>query len=260
MPPLPPFKERFHRGSFLTAGWDLRVTFRCVEDDLDRDAADALDLARLHRAVDIIRSFVNKRRQKTDDTSPIEPLTSGRTVYALRHTHDHRGATWYDDRPSLRTVWLCAYRLHRSGEPDDAYPYFKELEAEGRFFPTADDYDAFIEEKDERFAELAVVDAGELVEQARANPGVEIPGRVGGEHGVYVTVEAADDLEALYLVVDLNTLQTDWLETLLVAFDPNAEFAEWEQGKETPTRTVEDDEYVFSLHRWVSTESSGGYW
>ena len=185
---------------------------------------------------------------KTNDTSKIEPLTSGREVYALRHTHDHRGATWYDDQPTQRAVWLCAYRLHRSGQDDDAYPYFKQLEADGTFFPTVDDYEVFLAELDERFAELAPVDAADLLRDARGQPGTEVPGRIGGEHGVFVTVEVADDLEAVYVVVNLETLPPDWLGTLLAAFDADARFVDWELGKQTPSRPAEDDEFVYTLY------------
>jgi hypothetical protein len=59
----PPIEERFHRGSFITAQYDLRVTRRCLEDDLSRRVGDDFELEDLYESVEIITALINQRRQ-----------------------------------------------------------------------------------------------------------------------------------------------------------------------------------------------------
>jgi hypothetical protein len=104
---------------FLCEEWELRLTRRCLEEDLGRSPDTNFgDLL----GVEIIKAFIARRRERHDNTREVAPLTSGKTVWRLSRGHDHRGATWYD--PDDKVVWLLAYGLHRSGEPEDAFPYF----------------------------------------------------------------------------------------------------------------------------------------
>jgi hypothetical protein len=143
--------------SFICKRYELRVTRRCLEEDLGRDPdsdfAELLDKA----TPEIVTALVKKRCDSPMDRSEIAPLSSGRTVYRLAFGDDHRGGTWHDER--FGVVWLLAYRLHRSGKPDDAFPYIKGLDEAGRLLPTEADYKALFDDHGHRAAMVAPEEA-----------------------------------------------------------------------------------------------------
>jgi hypothetical protein len=108
----------------------LRVTRRCLDEDLgyggDRPFDDLAPL-------EIIKAFLNRRRDRSIDTKVVAPITSHETVYRLAYGDRHRGATWYDS--ANHVVWLLAYAQHEFEGEGDAFPYFKSLDAAGRLFP-----------------------------------------------------------------------------------------------------------------------------
>ena len=231
--------------------YDLRVTRRWLQDDLSRRVSNDFELESLYESVEIITALINQRRQTPIGTRQVTPLTTGHEIWVLAYGNNHRGATWH--QPSHRVLWLCAYGRHRSGEDDDAFNHFRTLDAAGHLLPTTDDYDDLFRERDERFADLAPGDAKQLLDQARAVPRAAFDGRIGGEHGVAVTVEAADDLEALWVAVDGTTFPPDWVGTLLAAFAPDAPFSDWEWPLSTfPSRELRDGEWSAVLHHSLS--------
>src|SRR5262249_23436445 len=141
----------------------------------------------------IVQALQSQRATNVAGTKTVGPALGERTIYRLGHGHDHRGATWYD--PRERVVWLCAYRLHRSGDADDAFPYFHELIRADRIMPTEDDYEALFQERAFRFAETLAEDAQALLARARLNLGFEEVGLIGGEETTGVVVEVVESLE-----------------------------------------------------------------
>jgi predicted double-glycine peptidase len=117
-------------------GLVLRVTQRCLAEDfgLPADALKQSTLEEVAGSIPAIAAFCEKRSQNPEGLEKVQPLTSNVVVYTL-HAGEIRGATWHDRRAG--TVWLLAARFHRSGKKDDAYPYFKELDAGGRLLPSA---------------------------------------------------------------------------------------------------------------------------
>lgn len=107
-------------GSFLCQGYELRVTQRCLEEDLAKPTNEPFEELGGH---EIITAFVNRRRDKPDNTRQVAPLTSGKTVYRLAYGDRHRGATWYDEAQDV--VWLLAYAQHEFRDGPDAFDYFK---------------------------------------------------------------------------------------------------------------------------------------
>ena len=77
-------------------------------------------------------------------TRTVGPAAGELTIYRLGQGHEHRGATWHD--AAERVLWLCAYGLHRSGEDDDAFPYFHGLIGAGTLLPTEGDYAALFDD------------------------------------------------------------------------------------------------------------------
>jgi len=156
---------RCYHGSFLRERWELRVTRRCLSEDLgcapDIPFSDVLGR-------EIIKAFVKDREAQPYGTRQVAPLTCNKEVWRLGYGNDHRGATWHD--AEHRVIWLLAYHgQHRSGDADDAFPYFKALDGEGRLFPEASDYEALRKDRDRRFVETVVRTIPPLLDAARSS-------------------------------------------------------------------------------------------
>lgn len=222
--------------SFICERYELRVTRRCLEEDLGRDPgsefAELLDRA----TPEIVTALVNKRSDSPTDRSEIAPLSSGRTVYRLAYGDDHRGGTWHDERFSV--VWLLAARLHRSGEPDDAFPYIKGLDEQGRLLPTEEDYKALFDDRGRRAAMVAPEEAQELLAEARANEGVEVRGVLGEAAGVGVVVEVVETLEETAIAFDVNQVPAAWVPLMPAWFFPESRFDDWSHTNAFPTREL----------------------
>lgn len=237
------------RGSYLCENWELRVTTRCLVEDLGWDAGTRFeDLL----GQDIIKGLVGKRSTDPIDTRRVAPLTSGHEVYTLGYGHRHRGATWHDEQNGV--IWLCAYGRHQSGAADDAFPYFKQLDAEGRLFPTREDYESLIEDRNRRFADAIVADAQALLAGAREEPGVEKPGVLADSVGAGVAVQVVETLEETAVAIHAHDLRPGWLDIILAAFFPDADLRSWEWSDSFPTRSLREDELCYRhLH-----ETAGG--
>jgi hypothetical protein len=171
-------------GSYFCEGWELRITRRCLDEDLNADPdADFDDVAGL----EIVRALVRERSSHHEGAREVAPLTCGQTVWRLAHQHDHRGATWFDADEEV--VWLVAYGRHRSGQDGDFFPYCKAPDADDRLLPTAEDYKRLILERDRRFIDAVRVEAPIILHDARQDPGTEVRRRLGGELGAGIAVE-----------------------------------------------------------------------
>ncbi|MFL5886707.1 MAG: hypothetical protein ACJ77M_16680 [Thermoleophilaceae bacterium] len=227
-------------GSFLCEGYELRVTQRCLEEDLATTTDSPFDDLATH---EIITAFVKRRRDNPSNTRTVAPLSSGKTVYRLAYGDRHRGATWHDEDHGV--VWLLAYAQHEFKARGDAFPYFKELDAGERLLPTAEDYEALFRDRDGRFVAVVSAEAEELLQTARAQPGEEQRGLIGGQLGVGVSVEVVETLEEVYLAVKFAGLTPDNLPILLAAFFPNCTADEIEGATRLPSRNLDPDEMGF---------------
>lgn len=120
-------------GAYICEKWELRVTARCLDEDLNA-APDASFEA--ISGLEIVKAFVKGRSTQSTSSRQVSPLTCGRDVWRLAYGHDHRGATLHD--PEGEVIWLVAYGRHRSGQKDDFFPKCKALDAEERLLPTTD--------------------------------------------------------------------------------------------------------------------------
>jgi hypothetical protein len=146
-------------------------------------------------------------------------------------------------------VWLCAYGLHRSGEADDAFPYFHELTEKGILLPTESDYAALFADRAQRFVESIYDDAQRLLAQARSAPGVEQTGTLGGEKAAGVLVEVVETLEETYVAFSLEGIDFERILVILRAFYVEAEFLDWEPAAELPTRPLRQNEFCYRILR-----------
>lgn len=225
-----------HRGSCICDHYELRVTRRCLSEDLGLSPTSTFDEAAAHP---IVAAFESQRSLDAIGTKTIGPEAGRRTIYRLGIGHDHRGATWFD--PEEGVVWLCAYRHHRSGDADDAFPYFRSLIEADRVLPVKDDYESLFKERGERFIETVRQDAEQLLHEARLVPGAEISGLVGGEENVGVLVEVVETLEDLYVAFSLRKMESERIVVILAAFAPSVPFSEWELLDFFPTRDLDVD-------------------
>src|ERR1700722_8096957 len=153
-------------GAFICEQWELRVTARCIEEDLN--ATPDSDFESM-RGLEIVKAFVGDRATHSNGTRQVTPLSCSHEVWVLARGNDHRGATVHD--VPREVVWLLAYGRHRSGKPDDFFPYCKGLDSDRRLLPTAADYKRMFTERDRWFAEAVRVEAPVILLKARKADG-----------------------------------------------------------------------------------------
>jgi hypothetical protein len=193
----------------------------------------------------IVQALESQRSTNPRGGKIVGPAAGEHTIYRLGHGNDHRGATWFDE--NNRVIWLCAYGLHRSGEPDDAFPYFHELIGSGSIWPIEDDYETLFLDRDRRFVETLPEDAQVLLARARLNPGMEQTGVIGGEETTGVLVEVVETLEETYIVFSLAQKDYTRIVLILEAFYPDNTFNDWELVATLPTRTLRQNEACYRI-------------
>jgi hypothetical protein len=231
-----------HEGGFLCSNWELRITARCLRDDLQAASGSSFEDVSQH---EIVKALVRDRRARTEDTRQVSQIRTGLPVWVLSRGHDHRGATVFDDVE--RVVWLVAYSRHRSGAADDFFPYCRSLAAAGDLLPTEADYERLIRERDRRFAYAVTIEAAYVLAEARRT-GEEQRIALGGRFGTLVSVEVDRELEAeaITLALKIETVVYDYLPVILAAFEPTDE---WAQIYRLPTRELMDDEMAWTVTR-----------
>jgi hypothetical protein len=225
----------------VARGWRLRITMRCLTEDLGFQGSD-IDRPVHELESDIVRAFLSKRGQSPVGTEKLQPITSKAVVYTLHATED-RGVTWHHQNQDV--VWLCAARFHRSGERDDAYPFFKALDAADRLLPKREpDYNALYRLEAFSFAAALLSEVPSLLDRAAASPGTEIRHSLGGRVPVRLVIERYDDVETTWVALssqfepgDAN-VPGDWLVVTLSVLLPGvtdfwgqvAGASEWPRG------------------------------
>lgn len=191
-----------HLGALVFPAYELRITRRCLGEDLGMAVDVAFDdcLAR-----PIVKAFVAKRSVNPGDGDTIGPAAGPRTLYKLRNRHRHRGATWFDHVEQV--VWLCASGYHESGDPDDAYRYFAQLLREHRIEPAAADYLRLGQERRQRFRDLLPIHAARTVSIALGAPGEFVDVVLGRDLRVRVACRPDTDLTAIVVAVRANDLE-----------------------------------------------------
>ncbi len=234
-----------HLRSFVCrAGHELRVTERCVVDDLGFGRDTDFDTLLRH---EMVRALRNQRHTVVHGTDTVGPAAGDDTLWVLRYGHHHRGATWFDAEENV--VWLCAYARHRSGEPSDAFERFPQLIGAGLVRPTAADYEALRDDRAERFAAVVSVETQDLLAAARAQPGVEERRVIGTTQPVGLVVHVVETLEETYVAVFGDTTGLAQLQLLLAALYPARAFDDWRAEQRLPTRdlNLERGEFCLSI-------------
>ena len=228
-------------GGRICDGWELRITARCLEEDLNADpAGDFSDLSH-----NMVKALVRERSSSPTALAEVTGLRSGHTVHKLAHGEDLRGGTWFNDEYDV--VWLLAAGWHRNKAADDFYPYCQSLDAARRLFPTKSDYERMLRDRANWFAAAVRVEAPLVLLEARRNPGTEIQHTIGGEFGARIAVEVDDDVELIALAFDGNCLtHYQKVVAVLAAIDPGGE---WVSTTQLPGRELTAGEIGFELIR-----------
>lgn len=217
------------------------MSSRCLSDDLNASHDSDFDAI---KGLEIVKAFVGDRSEHSGGTRQVTPLTCGHEVWVIARGHDHRGATFHDAVDEV--IWLLAYGRHRSGEPDDFFPFCKALDGEHRLLPTKTDYERMYVERDRRFAEAVRVEAPLILHEAREAEG-EHRCTVGGSLGAGISVELEGDLDATAMTVAFFAQQLETYEQgvlLLAALYPGNE---WEPVPRMPSRELEAGEVAFMV-------------
>jgi hypothetical protein len=161
----------------------------------------------------------------------------------LAYGDRHRGATWFDEENQV--VWLLAYAQHEFEEGPDAFPYFKELDAEGRLLPGPADLEQLIRDRDARFAATVREDAERLLEEARQAADEEHRAVLGGEIGVGVVIVYVESLEEINAAIETIGLPPEAKEVfaiLLQVLFPGIGAHDLETIDALPTRALRPGE------------------
>lgn len=228
-------QDRAHlRSVICAAGHELRITHRCVREDLG-ESPDA-PFEELQGRYGIVRAFRRERRAATSGADSLGAAGGPRPLTVLRHTHHLRGVTWFDEREEV--VWLCACGRHRSGDADDAFPFFERLRAGGHIWPNARDYEALAYDRSEQFAALVLDEAPRLLTLAQSHPGTEHVMVIGREP-VAIVVRVVETLRETFVAVSGLHLGPNQFQILLVALYPDRGYREWRFEQRLPTRELD---------------------
>lgn len=238
-------EDTAHEGSYLCSkGHELRITLRCRSEDLG-DAGD-LPFEELTTRHSMVKAFVRERALETAGTDTLGLGATDRPLTVLRHTHHWRGVTWFD--ASTGVVWLCACATHRSGQSDDAFPYFEDLRRSGRIWPTDDDQFALERDRRSQFSALVTREAPALLASARSAPNHEYVARIG-DVKMGILVRSVDTIEETFLALPMGKMLPDEFQLLLVALYPDRPFEDWSCEDRLPTRNLDQTkaEMCFSI-------------
>jgi hypothetical protein len=222
------------RGHICPEGHELRITRRCLEEDLgeDPDECEFGDLCETHP---IVHAFRERRSKVTGGGDTVGPAAGEWTIFTLRQGSDHRGATWYDAKSGV--VWLLAAGHHRSGQPDDAFQRFRELLAEEAIYPLENDLEDFYSDRGDEFVERARVAVPTLLAEAQADPGSEFAVQIGTEP-VSCVINVVETLQERYFAVS-GHVGVQGLELLKALFAPDRRHEEWRSEPRLPTRELD---------------------
>ena len=226
-------------GGCLLSDYELRITRRCLVDDLQIADGSSFEEAAGHP---IVHALVAKRSDNPVGPKTVGPAAGSNTLYHLGTGHVHRGATWFD--PEHKIVWLCAYGKHRSGTPDDAFQLFRQLIDSEAIYPTEEDYMRVTYDRESRFFALASDQADAIRQTAIEEPGQLFETLLGHPLGRCVSLrilaaDVAGDICELTIAFSPAGMNSREIASVVEAFHPAAG---WE-----PTDSIGGDPISFGF-------------
>lgn len=216
----------FHRGGCLCPSHEIRITSRCLTEDLQMAAATFFADACQHP---IVQALVAKRSHEPEGGATVGPRAGEDTLYTLRHSDDHRGATWFDREHGV--VWLCAYGHHRSGQSDDAFQHFSSLIDSDTIYPELVDIRALELDREQRFNDLVPNQASSACTDAVTSPGVTIHCLIGHPLSRVVSArliaQVIDDIAEVSIAFDALGLTSPLINFVIACFAPGPDVPVW---------------------------------
>jgi hypothetical protein len=170
----------------------------------------------------MVQAFVERRSQSPVGQEAVQGLTSRIVAHTL-HSGQDRGVTWHQVAAGI--VWLLAAHFHRSRKAEDAYPYFRQLDANRALLPTREDYEAWTRSQVPTLARSLLTDVPRLLREAEASPGTIVQALLGGRIPVRLVQEAGERpmltvAISLRLLPGQMALPRDWYMIVAAAFFP----------------------------------------
>ena len=228
------------RGSFICESWELRITARCLANDLGAASDSAFDDV---SGLEIIRALVRERTSHADGGREVAPISCGVPIWVIAHQHRHRGATWHDEEEEV--IWLVAYGAPRSGDPDDFYPWCMGLADADCLLPTQSDLEELYRDRDARFVDAVTVEAPLVLQRARRTPG-EHTHYFGGALDSAIALEVEPELPAEAITVAFRPALVEWdlIPIVLAALYPSDE---WADAPRMPSRDLAPGEVAMTI-------------
>lgn len=225
--------------------YDLGITERCLKDDLGCQPQYG-SLEDLAHEFPIVDAFVNQRSQLPIGQEAIQGFTSSIVPYSL-HAGRERGLTWHWE--SRNVVWLLAARFHTSGAPDDAYPYFRELDAKGRLLPTTADLEALESSRQQTLTRELFERVPVLRDRAIRYAGSPVVAKLASRIGIRIVADEGEP-QLLTIAVSMrlgpgDRLPNNWLEAIAGAFIQGSEPADVELVQDFAGHPLDPDEVAF---------------
>lgn len=223
--------------------WDLRLTQRCLTEDLRQPATAPADAGAHVDRHPLIRAFVKERGQTTHGPDPLKCAWEvGAPVFTIHHGTS-RGATWHHEE--VNVVWLLGI-----ADAHD-YDHLCDLAEDELLMPTAEDVDRLLADRAPSFAEALTEDVPALIEMARANAGHIVEGLVADT--VPVRLLADRDGRAPLLTVAINErlrpdglrLPPRWEARLAAAFFPDTPLEELSWATDIGGEPLRESEVAF---------------
>jgi hypothetical protein len=240
--PRPELLHVSRGGSYLCEGYELRVTERCLGEDLSHSTQRPFDDLASHEA---ISKFVADCRDSRSDGGRLVRFESRTRVRLL----PYRAATWHDEDHAV--VWLVAYTDGPGAGEEGQNEFLGRLDRERRLLPSTADYEALYGDDDARFTETLRGKANRLLTLAHDQPGEEQHAQFppGLEVGLTV-VFTYDDIGSIYVTLKTKLpARTTFkhMTILQAALFPDRDPDDIEQVESVPYRELGRDEIAICL-------------
>lgn len=223
--------------------WALRITQRCLIEDLGLPVDAPADAAANTDRHPIVRAFLTERGQTTHGSDPLKcAWEMGAPVFTIHHGTS-RGATWHHE--PLDVVWLLGIADAHN------YDHLCDLAASDRLMPDAVDVERFVADQAPTFARALTEEVPALIELARANAGQIIEGLIAGAVPVRLRMEPDGRAPLLRVAIDQRLrpdgvrLPGGWLARLAMAFFPETPFEQFSWVTELGSQRLRDSEIAF---------------
>lgn len=239
-------KRRSSRSAVTDArplAWALRITHRCLTEDLGQPVDGPADAAANTDRHPIVHAFLTERGQTTHGPDPLKcAWEMGAPVFTIHHGTS-RGATWHHE--ALNVVWLLGIADAHN------YDHLCDLAASDRLMPVPADVERLVADQAPTFARALIEEVPALIELARASAGQIIEGTIAGSVSVRLRMDPDGRAPLLTVAIDQRLrpdsvrLPGGWLARLAMSFFPDTPLEEFSWVTVLGSQPLRDSEIAF---------------